>query len=60
METKYFILWHDLQKKKVAIWNSRINELAEFSYEDDETNELAKFSNFQIVSDSEYVYFIGG
>jgi len=50
----------NLKKKKIAIWNSRINELVEFSYEDDETNELAKFSNFQIVSDSEYVYFIGG
>ncbi|KAL4482176.1 hypothetical protein ABPG72_014989 [Tetrahymena utriculariae] len=51
---------HYPNKKVVGIFNCRNNELEQIEYDCSQTNDFQKVSNFQIVNDSDFIYFIGG
>ncbi|KAL4505569.1 hypothetical protein ABPG73_004454 [Tetrahymena malaccensis] len=51
---------HYPNKKVVGIFNCRSNELEQIDYDCSQTLDFQKYSNFQIVNDGDFIYFIGG
>ncbi|EAR94751.2 Sir2 family transcriptional regulator (macronuclear) [Tetrahymena thermophila SB210] len=59
--SKYLVIpIHYPNKKIVGIFNCRSNELEQIEYDCSQTMDFQKYSNFQLVNDSDFIYFIGG